>query len=203
MLYRWLQVLAVTVYIVVAIGCVAYLGLSVLWLAPLVAPALYYVYRFEDLTLPQATVVYPLPAEPAVDWQMRIDQRLEELKNGPAHRNKPKYIDAISRGIPYSDERIDYLEFPDRLVLCEHLRPLEAAMRAAKLPMDNYRPGDVEVSCIMNVARIQKRLSLADCVRFTLAPGPDNHAPDITVVRCLRCDHSIGESLYGGPWPEA
>jgi hypothetical protein len=201
MFVRVLQVIAVTLYIVGAIAAVAYLGGSFYWLVPLLAPAIYCIFTFEDLR-PPARAHLSVPPQPrSTVFRARIDVRIEELKNGPPHRNQDKYIDAVSRGIPYSDERIDYLEFPDLLVLCDHLRPLEAAMRAARLPMENHRPGFVEVSCVMQVPRIRKQVPLDGCVEFTLEPGPDNHAPDIHVARCTRCGHSIEESLYGGPWP--
>jgi hypothetical protein len=201
MLLRYLQVIAVTVYIFAAIGCVAYLGLSFFWLAPVLAPAIYYVFSLPDISPRPRVPVTLSPAPVSPVWQARTEARIAQLKSGPAHRNKTQYIDSVSRGIPYSDERIDYLEFPDRLVLCDHLRPLEAAMRAAKLPMENYRPGFVEVSCIMRVPVLQKRLPLDPCVDYVIEPGPDNHAPDINVARCSRCNHAIAESLYGGPWP--
>ena len=74
-------------------------------------------------------------------------------------------------------------------------------MRAARLPMENYRPGFVAVSCIMQIPRIQGHLHLDPCVVFTTGEGPDNHAPNVNVALCTRCGHSIEETLYGDPWP--
>lgn len=196
MFVRVLQLIAVTCYIVGAIGFVAYNGWGFFWLVPFVAPAVYFIFSLPDLSQPPpAPVVHPKVVR---DYEIA---RIAELKSGPPHRNKQKYIDAISRGIPYSNERIDYLEFPDLLVLCEHLRPLEAAMRAARLPMDNHRPGIVAVDCILQVPRIQRHLHLDPCVSFTLGPPPDNHAPPIQVANCTRCGHSIEETLFGVAWP--
>lgn len=196
MFVRVLQIFAVILYIFGAIGAVAYNELSFLWLAPALAPAIYFIF-----TLPDISSRPSLPSQPPD--RSYINVRIEELKSGPPHRNKTQYIDSVSRGIPYSNERIDYLEFSDRLVLCAHLRPLEAAMRAARLPMDNPRPGLVAVSCLMQVPRIQRHLHLDPCVVFTTAEGPDNHAPPIQVAHCTRCGQSIEETLVGGPWPEA
>jgi hypothetical protein len=76
-------------------------------------------------------------------------------------------------------------------------------MRAARLPMDNYRPGLVAVGCMMQLPRIQRHFHLAPCVVFTLGPPPDNHAPNVNVAHCTRCGHSIEETLFGDPWPAA
>lgn len=198
MFVRALQVIAVTLYIVVAIGTVAYNGLAFYWLVPVLAPAIYFIFTLPDISASPRSYLPP----PSVD-RTYVNARIEELKSGPPHRNKTQYIDSISRGIPYSNERIDYFELTDLLVLCEHLRPLEAAMRAARLPMDNYRPGLVTVGCIMQVPRIQQYFHLDPCVVFTLGPPPDNHAPPIQVVNCTRCGQAIEETLIGGPWPEA
>ena len=198
MFVRWLQVIAVTVYIFAAIAAVAYFGLSFFWLIPLLAPALYVVFTFKDLTPSQPSHGYFL-SNP--QYRAKLDARIQELKNGPPHRNKTRYIDAVSRGIPYSDDRIDYLEFPEKLVLCQHLRPLEAAMRAASLPMDNTAPGQVEVQCIMQESLIRQQLQLADFVEFSSIAGPHPHGPSVQVAACSLCRHAIEEGIYGAPWP--
>ncbi len=196
MFVRVLQVVAVILYIFAAIGAVAYNGLAFFWLVPVLAPAIYFIFTLPDISVPSGPYLPPHPVD-----RTYINVRIEELKSGPPHRNKTQYIDSVSRGIPYSNERIDYLEFPDRLVLCEHLRPIEAAMRAARLSMDNPRPDLVTVNCILQVPRIQRHLHLDPCVVFTLGPPPDNHAPPIQVVNCTRCGHSIEETLFGTAWP--
>lgn len=201
MLTRLLAVLGSVVYVFVAIGVVAYFGVSHLWLAPLLAPAIYFIFRLPDIAaLPPVPPQKPAPI--SAEWQAKIDARLGELKAGPPHRNQARFVDAISRGIPYSDDRIDYQVLPDRLVLCEHLRPLEAAMRASGIPMDHHAKRIVEVQCLLHVERIRQRYSLADCVEFGLGAGVDNHAPPINVIRCKRCGDSIEEQgMFGGPWP--
>jgi hypothetical protein len=200
---RLLTVLGSVLYIFAGIGAVAYLGVSMFWLIPVLAPALYFIFMLPDLPGLRA-VPQSAPTPVSAEWRAKIEARIEELKKGPPHRNKPQYIDAISRGIPYSDERIDYLEFTDRLVLCEHLRPLEAVMRASRLPMENYRKGMVEVQCILQVSEIQQRYNFANCVEFGQGPGTDNHAPPVNVIHCKRCGDSIEENgMYGRPWPES
>jgi hypothetical protein len=198
MFVRVLQVIAVTLYIFVAIGTVAYNGLAFYWLVPVLAPAIYFIFTLPDISAHPRPYVPPPPVD-----RTQINARIEELKSGPPHRNKTQYIDSISRGIPYSNERIDYFELTDLLVLCEHLRPLEAAMRAARLPMDNYRPGLVAVGCMMQLPRIQRHFHLAPCVVFTLGPPPDRHESGVNVIQCTRCGQAIEETLVGGPWPEA
>jgi hypothetical protein len=193
---RVLQVFAVTIYIFLAIGSTAYFGLSFFWLVPLLAPALYFIFHLPDISPSYA------PYEPHPGYREGIEARIEQLKNGPPHRNKIQYIDNVSRGIPYSDERIDYIEFPDRLVLCEHLQPVESAMRAAALPMDHIGKRLVAVNCRLQTGRIARRFRLPACVEFGTGPGPDNHAPDVQVIRCRQCGDQIEETLFGGPWPE-
>jgi hypothetical protein len=195
---RWLQVIAVIVYIFAAIGAVAYLGLSFFWLIPLLGPAIYFIFTFKDLTPSQPSHGYFI-SNP--QYRAKLDARIEELKNGPPHRNKPQYIDAVRRGISFSDDRIDYLEFPEKLVLCEHLRPLEAAMRAANLPMDHNAPGQIEAQCIMQVALIRQQIPLADCVQFSSIAGPHAHGPSVQIASCSLCQHVIEEGICGAPWP--
>jgi hypothetical protein len=192
----------VTVYIFAAIGCTAYFGLSMLLLIPLLGPALYFVFTLPDISQ-SARGFQATPWQPPPGYRESIEARIEALKKGPPHRNKAQYIDNISRGIPYSDDRIDYIEFPDRLVLCEHLRPVEEAMRAARLPMDHIGSRLVAANCHLQTGRIARRYRLADCVAFGTGPGPDNHAPDVQVIHCRQCGDRIEETLYGGPWPEA
>ena len=199
MFVRVLQIIAATLYIVAAIGTVAYNELSFFWLAPVLAPAIYFIFTLPNISVPSGPYLPPQPID-----RTYINVRIEELKSGPPHRNKTQYIDSVSRGIPYSNERIDYLEFPDRLVLCEPLRPIEAAMRAARLPMDNPRPGQVEVGALLRKKPIEAHFHPDPCVVFGLGPGVDNHAPDINVIRCTLCGHSIEENGYNNtPWPAA
>jgi len=199
---RVLQVIAVTVYIFAAIGGTAYLGLSIFWLIPLLAPALYFIFTLPDVTPPGKGFPAP-PSGLNPVYRHEIEARIAELKSGPPHRNQTRYIDNVSRGIPYSDERIDYLELPDTLVLCDHLRPLEHAMRAERIPMDHIAPRLVAVNCHLQTGRIAKRYRLAECVEFATGPGPDNHAPAVQLIRCRLCGDRLEETLYGGPWPAA
>jgi len=200
---RLLAVFGSVFYVFAAIGGVVYLDLSKFWLIPILAPVIYFIFTLDDLPLLKPVPVQPQRQIPP-EWRAKIDQRIEELKNGPPHRNQTRYIDSVSRGIPYSDERIDYLEFPEKLVLCEHLRPLEAVMRAAKLPMDYYGGKMVEVQCEMQVKIIRERYEFDECVEFGQASGVDNHAPMINVIRCKCCGDSIEEQgMYGGRWPES
>lgn len=203
MFLRLLAVLGSVVYVFAAIGGVVYLGGSVFWLIPLLAPVLYFIFTLPDLPGLRGVQLRPYVQTPVSSaYRAKIEARIEELKKGAPHRNQTRYIDAVSRGIPYSDERIDYLEFTDKLVLCDHLRPLEGVMRASRLPMDNCRKGMVEVQCILRVQAIRERFNFAECVEFGQGPGVDNHAPAINVIRCKRCGDSIEEDgMYGGPWP--
>lgn len=202
MFWRVLQLVAVTVYMVGMIAAVAYYGGSFFWLVPLLAPAIWFIFRLPDLsyTAPALPPRQPRP-EPSAVYRASIAARIAQVKAVP-HRNKTQYIDAISRGIPYSDDRIDYLEFPDRLVLCEHLRPLESAMRAARVPMDHVSRKTVVATANLRTDRIQRYFPLDPCVQFGLGPGPDNHAPDVVVIQCKTCLDSIEEQgLYGSAWP--
>jgi hypothetical protein len=199
MFFRLLQVIAVTMYILVAIGVLAYLGLSPIWLVFLLAPAIYFLFSLKPI--PPARMPPLPPFVPSSEQQAKIDARLRELESGPPHRNKPRYLDAARVGVLYPDERIDYLELPDKLVLCEHLRPLEAAMRAANVPMDLTAAGHVEVQCIMQEALIRQRIPLADCVRFSSIAGHHDHR--VQIASCTFCRQVIEEGICGGPWPAA
>jgi len=74
MFVRILQVVAVILYIFGAIGGVAYLGGSMLWLVPLLAPALYFVFTLPD-------IARSLPPTP--QHRDQNESRIQELKNGP------------------------------------------------------------------------------------------------------------------------
>ena len=102
MFVRVVQVLGLTLYIFAAIGGVSYMAWSLFWLVPLHAPAIYIIFNLPEVSGPPI----PVSSLPA-DWRKDIEIRIEELKNGPSHRNKVQYIDNVSRGIPYSDDRID------------------------------------------------------------------------------------------------
>jgi len=200
---RLLVVFGAVIYIFAAIGSVAYLEASMFWLIPVLGPAIYFIFKLPDIT-PAPTGARPVaPYMPSPDVRARINARIEELQNGPPHRHKTQYIDSVSRGIPYSNERIDYLEFPRKLVLCEHLRPLESVMRAEKLHMEHIGEKRVEVRCILWQDAIRERYPLEDCVEFKQGPGVDNHAPSINIIHCKNCGDSIEEEgLYGARWPE-
>ncbi len=203
-MFRVLQVIAVTVYIVAAIAAVAYWGGAFYWLVPLLAPALYYLFTFKDLTPPGPSAANPPPYRRSPAEQDRIDARIEELKNGPPHRNKTQYIDSIRRGIPYSDDQIDYLELPDRLVLCEHLRPVEAAARAARIPMDNPRPKLVMIGVHLRWPEVREKYNLPGYIRLEILPGGNPHAPPVHALVCSTCGDSLEEfhwaqSLAGSP----
>lgn len=199
MAVRVAQVVAITIYLVCAIAAVAYLGWSRLWLVPILAPALYYLFTLPDMGYKKPPLPTGPPYAPAVRWQAKVDARVAELQTGPEYRRK--YIEQVRRGIPYPDERIEYLENPGMLVMCAHLRPAEGAMRAAGLKVDFPRAGVLWVEAIFQEKALRQQIALPPCVSFIGIEGSDNHAPPMKAIRCAECEQQIEEYNIGPAWP--
>lgn len=201
---RVLQVIAVTLYLVGAIAGTAFLGLPVWWLAPLCAPAVWYVLTLPDLpgkpVPPHAHVRSPEQEQRYAAWQAGIEKRVAELEAGPAYRRK--YIDAVRSGVPFSDERIDYREDPSRLALCEHLRPLEAWLRGQGIALDFKSHGTVEALEVQfNRQGIRAMFPLPPEVTDCETAGPERYGPDILGFECKQCRCGLLEAWTGSVWP--
>lgn len=193
MAIRVLQMIAVTLWIVGSIAGVAYAGGPVWAAAVLCVPAVWWMLSWRDLGYRKTTAVNPPRHPRSAEWQARIDARVAELRAGPGYRRK--YIEKAERyGILYSDEQIDYMEDAGRVASCEHLRPLEASLRAKGAWMEWPRKG-----LVLSGLRLKKEWPVAGCVVWETAPGPDVHAPDVWRVRCTVC----GDAIEEGYWAES
>jgi len=161
-LARVAQLVAVTLWIVAGIVTVAYWELSVFWLIPLLAPAIYYLF-----SLPQLEDSLP-PIPPPVA--------------APYTRPKRRDSDGIS--------------------LCEHLQPLEAAIRADGIPVEKSASKMVTFDALLHQNALQKRYKLPPFVTVVAGEPIDNHAPARNVIRCGQCGDTLEESGYGDRvWP--
>lgn len=196
--------IAVTLYLVVVIAGTAYFGLSPWWLAPLCAPAVWYTLRLPALperpVPPHLRRRMPEEERRHAEWQAGIERRVAELEQGPAYRRR--YIEAVRRGVPFSDERIDYREDPSRLVLCEHLRPLEAWLRGQGIALDLTSPGTVEALAVQfNRQGIRAMFPVAPEVTDCEFEGPERHGPSILGFECKQCRCGLLEAWTGSVWP--
>ena len=127
-------------------------------------------------------------------WNVRIDQ-LEAVP----HRRA--YAHELLRGVEYSDDQIDYLESPDLLVTCEHLRAVEGALRHGgqrSLPIGLRR---VRVDCQLAFDVLRQRWSLPPFVEAVdVLINPRDNEIDHR-LHCSRCDSDIVGNAERPSWP--
>ena len=116
----------------------------------------------EDMINRQAATAY---------YERRKAQRIAELEADPDPR-KRKYLKEARRGILSSDEQIAYDLDPRMTVTCEHLRPLESAMREAGIrlrPLGYYGdPAPSSVSCgsSLLIDDVRRQFALPEFVTY-------------------------------------
>jgi hypothetical protein len=113
------------------------------------------------------------------------DRRLAELQADPVKR---KYIERFERGEYWSDEQIAYAEDRLRLATCEHLQPIERAMRAAGIEtrLTNLC---LVAPCRVDQAALGERFVLPESVHYTEMHVPDRsiHDPPVAFIQCDVC----------------
>src|SRR6185295_6370151 len=82
-----------------------------------------------------------------------LQRRLAHLAADPLRR---KYVALIKGGEHWTDEQIDYDIDPAWTVTCPHLRPIEKAMRAARLPMRRGTGAQVDAACVVDEDRLKR-----------------------------------------------
>ena len=96
-------------------------------------------------------------------------RRLERLMADPVRRS---YAERIERGEPWSDAQIEYDLNTDCVATCEHLAPIERAMRAAGIHVRLQFDAKIDARCRIDADALR--------ARFALSPGVDYAQPSPT-----------------------
>ena len=90
--------------------------------------------------------------------------RVEELAADPA---RARYAPLVARGEDWSDRNIAYYENPAQLATCEHLQPIERAMRGQGIDVRLFKAQDVSAMCHIDFPALQQLLNAAPPVHYT------------------------------------
>ena len=144
--------------------------------------------------LPLVQRGYHLTDEQLAKWLVRID----ELSAVPHRR---RYVEQLLGGRELTDEQIDYLEFPDQLVTCEHLQPVERAMKQGGQRLSLTGPRRVRAVCQLRFEALRARFALPEFVEDidVMVNWRDNIVDQR--LRCGTCDSEIQGEGYGEFWP--
>lgn len=135
----------------------------------------------------QPAFTSPQPSRPDRAAQQ---QRLARLAADPVRR---RYVALIERGESWTDAQIDYDLDPAMTVTCEHLQPVERAIRLTKIKMRRHAGADVGVACALDPASLAKSFALPRSVRYEEPPPHDRASADspVALLRCATCRSSI------------
>jgi hypothetical protein len=99
-----------------------------------------------------------------------------------------------------TDAQIDFLLDATRRTSCEHLQPLEQALRAARAPLGEHGPGVLWTEWSLDGPRLLVDLGLRG-VRWEIPPS-DPRDPEPGHLACAACGSRI-EGGFGTPFPPA
>jgi hypothetical protein len=76
---------------------------------------------------------------------------------------------------------------------CEHLVPVEDALRAAGLKVTPFRPLSVQVDCTIAPKRLKKRLRIPSCVQYLETPQYERgtYSGTTALLHCHACTSGI------------
>lgn len=108
-------------------------------------------------------------------------------------------------------ERARYERDPRATATCEHLVPVERAMRDAGIALRLRAPGHVQADCRIDAAALGRWLLLPESVVLEEVAAPERspHDPPAMRLRCQRCGSSVhvvhpAQAAAGTPvWPPA
>lgn len=132
------------------------------------------------------------------DKLARWNARLADLDAVPHRR---RYREELLRGVEYSDEQIDYLESPEQLITCEHLRGVERALKEAGLRPLPSAPRRVAVGCQLAFSALRERFQLpvgVEAIDVMVNPRDDEYDHRL---HCPACGSDIAGQAHGVPWP--
>jgi hypothetical protein len=150
-----------------------------------------------------ASIVDQAPWLASVDDARRRESLVQRLSADP--RTAP-HADRAFRGEEISEALIAHWQDPSRPLACEHLRPLEAAMRALPGGLVPITERQLRVNANLDAAAAALRTGAsASCIDYrveALPPGrgSDNYQGGQT-LRCTQCGCTIEGSAFGPSLP--
>ncbi|MEO8685392.1 MAG: hypothetical protein ABI414_11200 [Devosia sp.] len=117
-------------------------------------------------------------------------QRVKHLRADPALR---RYAELIGNGQHWSDDQIAYDQAPARLDSCEHLQPIERAMRAAGIAIRPNYNQYLAADCTIDYPELQRRfLDVREPVFYTdTIPGDRPYEPESAAIFCREHSSAI------------
>jgi hypothetical protein len=91
-------------------------------------------------------------------------KRVAELASNPA---TAKYAPLVERGEEWWDENIAYFENPDATLTCEHLQPIERAMRATGVSLRRLEDNHALADCRIDESAPLSRFEAGPPVRYS------------------------------------
>lgn len=132
-----------------------------------------------------------------VAWLATAEQRYRELLTDP---RRAHHAAGVLQGARWNDAQLAYFDDPAARVTCRHLRPVEAALRAAGRQCWPRGPAEIGTEATLQFALLRTRFELAPCVRESYEE-PHPHASPRELLRCDACGSAI-ESGSGPAFPE-
>ena len=121
------------------------------------------------------------------------EARIAQLRRDPA---KHRYIERVFEGERISDRAIAYWLDPAMRVLCAHLEPIEAALRAKDPDMTPHEGRVVETRYALDWPLLRQRHPVPEFVELVRAHP---RSEDGDAVHCTRCNATLltGTGFYG------
>jgi hypothetical protein len=130
------------------------------------------------------------------DMVLGWEQRYQQLLADP---QRCRHAERLLRGEFPSDLQIDYADDPQLLLTCEHLRPIERDLRAARIPGAPLAGDAVYTAAGLELAHLRQHYDLPEFVSWrSIPPHPHDNGSETLV--CTRCGSEI-ESGSGAMFP--
>jgi len=123
-------------------------------------------------------------------WEVERRRRIAQLSADPTRR---KYATRIEAGETWNDAQIAYDLDPDATATCRHLRPVEAAMRAAGLEVRLIAPPQVRAPCRIDEPALWTQFEHPRSVSYLemFLGGRAAEDDPVAYLRCEGCQATI------------
>lgn len=137
------------------------------------------------------------------DFQRAYRQRLADLASDPVNA---RYVPLIEAGESWSDDQIGYDVDRASRTTCQHLRPVEDALRASTIPVKLQIPHWIEAKAVCDHPALEHRFGRSRDVvydeGYVSDRGSDYEA--YATLRCMACQSRItfvhpDEARHGEP----
>jgi hypothetical protein len=96
----------------------------------------------------------------------QAEARIRRVAELAADPNRAKYASLVEKGEHWSDENIAYFENPGRAATCNHLEPIERAIREAGIQVRLHSAQNVLAKCRIVVAELERNFCASPPVRY-------------------------------------